>query len=388
MLGRPVAEHEYPDEITSLLVEVVDVAQIRGTSDFAAGLQRFLQRSLPLPGRRPYTTADDALIEARDLARVLGVDVCRRAFLEFIEQDSGAGAWGRHQLGGEYGYGFAVDEEPAASPNGDGDDISDPFEVSLDLDLDTPAPGNEAIYDLDPADDFASQDVVAAEEEPEEIFSAPSTVTYDDAEPVEQTLSDYRPAEMSEPPAMVAAPEVTPTPEPEPESEPELAAAFDEDSSQQSWRKCRRSTRIRSTRPATATCRRTKTRRCSHPLPTTWTRTRRDGVASSLDRRARARTSCAPSRGRSRSRQRRARRRCRHQRRHLHLQSLRHRHRHRRQRRPSPWPRLHPVAGSWSPIVRRPSNRRFRIQHPHSCRHLRRRRDRLPSCRPHRRRCR
>ncbi len=234
MLGRPVAEHEYPDEITSLLVEVVDVAQIRGTSNFAAGLQRFLQRSLPLPGRRPYTTADDALIEARDLARVLGVDVCRRAFLEFIEQDSGAGAWGRHQLGGEYGYGFAVDEEPAASPNGDGDDISDPFEVSLDLDLDTPAPGNEAIYDLDPADDFASQDVVAAEEEPEEIFSAPSTVTYDDAEPVEQTLSDYRPAEMSEPPAMVAAPEVTPIPEPEPEpeAEPEWADTFDEDSRQ------------------------------------------------------------------------------------------------------------------------------------------------------------
>jgi len=235
MLGRPVAEHEYPDEITSLLVEVVDVAQIRGTSDFAAGLQRFLQRSLPLPGRRPYTTADDALIEARDLARVLGVDGCRRAFLEFIDQDSGAGTWDRHQLGGEYGgYRFAVDEEPVASPNGAGDDISDPFEVSLDLDLDTPAPGNEAIYDIDPADDVVSQNVVAAAEEPEEIYSAPSTVTYDDAQPVEQTLTDYRPAEMSESQAMEAALELTPVPEPDPAPEPapELAAAFDEDSRQ------------------------------------------------------------------------------------------------------------------------------------------------------------
>src|SRR5262245_36708816 len=59
MLGRPVAEHEHPDVIPSLLVEVVDVAQIRGGNEFAAGLQRFLQRSLPLPGRRPYATADD-----------------------------------------------------------------------------------------------------------------------------------------------------------------------------------------------------------------------------------------------------------------------------------------------------------------------------------------
>ncbi len=174
MLGRPVGDHEYPEEIPSLLVEVVDVAQIRGTGDFAAGLQRFLQRSLPLPGRRPYTTADDALIEARDLARVLGLEGCRRAFLEFIEQDSGARAWDRPQPAAEYGYDFEVDEEAALGSNGDAE-VADPFEVNLDLDsdLDAPAALDEPIYDLNQPDDVPpSQDVVAAVDDVEETFSA------------------------------------------------------------------------------------------------------------------------------------------------------------------------------------------------------------------------
>jgi hypothetical protein len=149
MLGRPVADREYPDEIPSLLVEVVDVAQIRGTTEFAAGLQRFLQRSLPLPGRRPYTSADDALIEARDLARGIGLEACRRAFMEFIEQDSGARAWNHQAADVDYSYDFDLDEQPAIS-NGDGDKV-DPFEVSLDLDFDPNSTviADAPVFDLD-----------------------------------------------------------------------------------------------------------------------------------------------------------------------------------------------------------------------------------------------
>jgi hypothetical protein len=156
MLGRPIREYEYPHEIPSLLVEVVEVAQIRGTTEFAAALQRFLQRSLPLPGRRPYTTADDALIEARDLARVLGLDVCRRALHEFIEHDSGGQASttrNLHQESHEYASPFEVAEEPFTEF--DVEEIADPFEV--DLDLDTPAAPDDTVYELSPADDSAEE---------------------------------------------------------------------------------------------------------------------------------------------------------------------------------------------------------------------------------------
>ena len=78
---------EYPDALPSLLMEVIEVAQIRGSAAFATGLQRFLQRSLPLPGRRPYATADEAVADVRQLVRRdIGVDVCRQAVVDFAAQ--------------------------------------------------------------------------------------------------------------------------------------------------------------------------------------------------------------------------------------------------------------------------------------------------------------
>jgi hypothetical protein len=87
ILGRRLENADYPDNIPALLMEVVEVAQIRGSAAFAAGLQRLLQRLLPLPGRRPYSTADEALTDLRQLLRrEIGVDVCQQALVEFIRQ--------------------------------------------------------------------------------------------------------------------------------------------------------------------------------------------------------------------------------------------------------------------------------------------------------------
>ena len=91
ILGRNLRLDEYPEALPSLLMEVIEVAQIRGTSAFATGLQRFLQRSLPIPGRRPYATADEAVNDVRQLVRrEIGVDVCRQAVIDFATQMDGA----------------------------------------------------------------------------------------------------------------------------------------------------------------------------------------------------------------------------------------------------------------------------------------------------------
>ena len=90
ILGRNLRLDEYPDALPSLLMEVIEVAQIRGSSAFATGLQRFLQRALPIPGRRPYASADEAVNDARQLVRrEIGVDVCRQAVIDFAAQMDG-----------------------------------------------------------------------------------------------------------------------------------------------------------------------------------------------------------------------------------------------------------------------------------------------------------
>ena len=90
ILGRNLRLDEYPEALPSLLMEVIEVAQIRGSSAFATGLQRFLQRSLPIPGRRPYATADEAVNDVRQLVRrEIGVDVCRQAVIDFAAQMDG-----------------------------------------------------------------------------------------------------------------------------------------------------------------------------------------------------------------------------------------------------------------------------------------------------------
>ena len=87
VLGRNLRPDEYPDALTNLLMEVVEVAQIRSSAAFATGFQRLFQRSLPLPGRRPFASADEALGDVRQLVRRdIGLDVCRQAVVEFAAQ--------------------------------------------------------------------------------------------------------------------------------------------------------------------------------------------------------------------------------------------------------------------------------------------------------------
>ena len=86
VLGRPLADDEYPDRLAGVVREVCDVAQIRGSAAFASGVQSFLHRALQLHSSDPYSSADDALFDVREAANELGLHVCRRALVDFIEQ--------------------------------------------------------------------------------------------------------------------------------------------------------------------------------------------------------------------------------------------------------------------------------------------------------------
>ena len=86
VLGRPLGDDEYPDKLAGVVREVSDVAQIRGSAGFASGVQSFLHRALQLHSSDPYTSADDALFDVREVANELGLHVCRRALIDFVEQ--------------------------------------------------------------------------------------------------------------------------------------------------------------------------------------------------------------------------------------------------------------------------------------------------------------
>jgi PEGA domain len=86
VLGRPLTDDEYPENLASVVGEVCDVAQIRGSADFASSVRLFLHRALQLHSSDAYSSADDALFDVREVASELGLHVCRRALVDFIEQ--------------------------------------------------------------------------------------------------------------------------------------------------------------------------------------------------------------------------------------------------------------------------------------------------------------
>jgi hypothetical protein len=85
VLGRPLRESEYPATISTLVSEVIEIAQIRGSGQFASGLETFLQRTLPVDGRKPHANAAEAAAEVRHIAREIGVSRCRTALIAFVE---------------------------------------------------------------------------------------------------------------------------------------------------------------------------------------------------------------------------------------------------------------------------------------------------------------
>lgn len=85
VLGRPLRRNEYPDGIAPLLGEVSEIAQIRGSSQFASSLEAYLRRTLPVLEAQPHANAADATAEVRQIAREIGVTRCRAALAAFVE---------------------------------------------------------------------------------------------------------------------------------------------------------------------------------------------------------------------------------------------------------------------------------------------------------------
>jgi hypothetical protein len=175
ILGRNIRAQEFPDALPSLLLEVIDVAQIRGSAAFATSLQRFFQRTLPVSGRLAYPTADEALADVRTLVREIGVEACRKAVVDFVENMDAAyvatsrstdddyieAAPQRHDSPRPAPVASASPAPPAVArqepPSVDLEDEGEELEISLDnLDaLGEPEPEKpavEEIYDLPPLD--------------------------------------------------------------------------------------------------------------------------------------------------------------------------------------------------------------------------------------------
>ena len=120
VLCRPLRENEYPDALGTLISEVIEIAQIRGSSAFGAALQAFLERTLPLASRTPHANAAEAASEVRHIAREIGVSRCRTALTAFVDDMNRVLAEERAQAEREsqesdlLGIDAAVDELTAA----------------------------------------------------------------------------------------------------------------------------------------------------------------------------------------------------------------------------------------------------------------------------------
>jgi hypothetical protein len=185
VLGRNLRPDEYPEALPSLLMEVIEVAQIRGSAAFATGLQRFLQRTLPIPGRRPYATADEAIGDVRQLVRRdIGVDVCRQAVIDFAAQmDDAFGTPDDDAASAHGGEQPARRSAPSNSPRvPELDDFLDGFDDSDQPASAAPTPRNKAAADVSEdesnetelsLDNLDSDSPVAAARDTEEVYDLP-----------------------------------------------------------------------------------------------------------------------------------------------------------------------------------------------------------------------
>jgi hypothetical protein len=85
ILGRQIQLPDLVAGLSDVLGEINDIAQIRGTEAFAQRLCHFVQRALPFFTDPPFETADDALIEVRELAAEIGsAPQCQMALHEYV----------------------------------------------------------------------------------------------------------------------------------------------------------------------------------------------------------------------------------------------------------------------------------------------------------------
>jgi PEGA domain len=242
ILGRNLRAREYPDALSSLLLEVIEVAQIRGSSNFAGALQRFFQRALPLPDRRPYASADEALVDVRQLVnREIGSEVCRQAVIDFVDHMDAAFTTAiASDTASLHGSDVSVPEldrflddfapkplhvEPArdayvSEPEKPSEETSDEVEISLDnFDVahdpePARAPVAEEVYDLPPLD-LDEFKIVGSNFSTRPVERVPSPFAEVEARPT--PVVDIAPA----PPEPIVIPEPARAPEPEPFPEPE-----------------------------------------------------------------------------------------------------------------------------------------------------------------------
>ncbi len=139
VIGRLLRVDEYPDGLTALVSEVVDIAQIRGSARFATGLQRFLHRALPLPGSRPFLNAEEAGTVLRQLAREIGITSCRTALASFVsefnrvrELEETAADWERPSVGAADG---AMEGWLSEAPPGDATDAAKDVSASMEVEI-------------------------------------------------------------------------------------------------------------------------------------------------------------------------------------------------------------------------------------------------------------
>jgi membrane protein involved in colicin uptake len=87
IVGRPLQNSDYPEGISALRKEILEIASIRGSQSFAEAVDQFFASTLPVAGRRGTPSADEAAIDLRKLVRKeLGINTCRAALLEFLQQ--------------------------------------------------------------------------------------------------------------------------------------------------------------------------------------------------------------------------------------------------------------------------------------------------------------
>ena len=224
VVGRPVRADEYLSGLRGVLREVVEVAQIRSTTAFADGLQEFLERALSGAPHAPYDSADDALIDVRQLANELGAQVCRRALVDFIEQmespSTAAAAAEYDDIAGEIeGYGLEDSSHAAQIIEDPAQDLTTGVDAELDLD----SLVEDATYEI-----ASEEPIEISPPAPASTAAAPAAIIDDEAVDWVQlaAASEAQDTERLASPAEPQAVAETETPAPEPAAiEPPVALA-------------------------------------------------------------------------------------------------------------------------------------------------------------------
>jgi hypothetical protein len=214
VLGRPLRANEYPDAIATLLTEVIEIAQIRGSGRFASGLEAFLARTLPLPERRPHATAEEAAADVRQVAREIGAPRCRTALTSFISDMNRVLADTRERADG--------------TPP---DPVEDAIAVAMaldDLPLEIADVAEEPIPDAVLPEAFASLESDAAADPMEtptpDLQESGAALAYETSESVDRSEEMIIEPTLADEPALGIEPMRSPAVEPEPVPEVLVAA--------------------------------------------------------------------------------------------------------------------------------------------------------------------